>query len=160
MKTLLAISVFIFTISINAQFKEQLNKKVDIRNSISNNQPSGFFLDFINPENFSMSHSFSASYSAFSGHAVSLGVYTNSMKYKFNDKMNIEVDASLVNSPYNTLGDAFTNNINGFYISRAELNYAPSENMEIKLQFFNSPLGNNSYRSYGSYGNYGSPFLW
>lgn len=157
MKLLPVILLLIITVTLNAQFKEDLNKKVDIRNSITNYQPSEFFLSFINPDNFSMSHSFSISYSAFSGQGVSLGVYTNSMKYKFSENMNLEVDASLVNSPYNTLGDAFTNDINGLYISRAELNYAPMENMEIKLQFFNSPLQRSPYRSYGSYG---SPFMW
>jgi len=134
-----------------AQFREQTEKPVDIKRSIFNGSPSGLFTNFFNPANFSMSHSVSMSYSAFGGQGVALGVYTNSMAYKLAENVNVEVDASIVNSPYNSFGNNFTDQINGIYLSRAEINYTPSENMFISLQYRGSPVGYSPYYYGGSF---------
>lgn len=157
MKNLYLLLVLMFILNINAQFKEELNKPVDIRSGVTNNQPSQFFLNFLDMSKFEMHHSFSLSYSAMGSQGLSLGVYTNSMSYKFNDKLNLKVDASLVNSPYNTLGDEFTNKLNGLYISKAELNFNPTEDMHLTIQYFHPPNGLGSYYGYGYRNN---PFLW
>lgn len=132
-----------------AQFKEELNKPIDIKKGILSESPSPSLLGFFNPNNFSMHHSFSMSYSAFGNNGVALGVYTNSMAYQFSEKLNVEVDASLVNSPYSSFGNGFADQINGIYLSRAQINYKPSENTFIMLQFRNEPY---NYSPYGYYG--------
>ncbi len=144
--------IYIFlalAVALSAQFKEELDKPVDIKKGILNGAPSTSLFGFINPNNFSMSHSVSMSYTAMGNHGIALGVYTNSMAYKFNDQFNIEVDASLVNSPYSSFGNDYADQINGVYLSRAQLNYKPTENTFIMLQFRNSPAG---YSPYGYYG--------
>ena len=135
-------------LTINAQFKEELSKPVDVRSGITNNQPSSFFTDFFNSADITMKHSFSLSYSAFGNQGVSLGVYTNTLGIKFSDNLNLEVDASLINSPYNTLGEKFTDGINGLYISRAELNYKIADNMHLELQYFHAPVMMTGYYGY------------
>jgi hypothetical protein len=132
------------------QFREEYEKPKDIKGGIINDTPPSLMLGFFNPQNFSMNHSFSLSYSAFSGQGVSLGVYTNRMMYKFSEDLDIQVDASLVTSPYNTFGDNFTDQISGIYLSRAQLNYKPSENTNISLQFRQVP--------YSYYDNFGGSF--
>ena len=130
------------------QFREEYEKPKDIKGGIINDTPPSLMLGFFNPQNFSMNHSFSLSYSAFSGQGVSLGVYTNRMMYKFSEDFDIQVDASMVTSPYNTFGDNFTDQISGIYLSRAQVNYRPSENTSISLQFRQVPYGySNNYRS-------------
>ena len=136
--------LFILLISAGisfGQFKEELEKPKDIRGGIINNTPPSLILGFFNPENFTMNHSFNLSYTAFGNQGVSLGVYTNSMFYKINEDLDIQVDASLVTSPYNTFGNNFSDQISGFYLSRAELNYRPTENSRISIQFRQMPYG-------------------
>ncbi|MFO7445393.1 MAG: hypothetical protein R6W90_03460 [Ignavibacteriaceae bacterium] len=108
---------------------------------------------FLNSENFSMDHSFSMSYSASGREGLALGVYTNSMMYRFTNNLNVQVDASFVNSPYSTLGDDFQKSINGVYISKAAVNYKPWDDVFITLQYRNMP--SYTYDPYSYYGRYG-----
>ena len=125
----------------------------DIREGIISHNSNPLF-GFLNSENFSMKHSFSMSYSAFGNEGLALGVYTNSMMYRFSDNLNVQLDASIINSPYSTLGKDFQNNINGFYISRAAVNYKPWDDVSISLQYRNLP--GYFYNPYYSYGRFGS----
>ncbi|MFZ1288819.1 MAG: hypothetical protein WAR79_01920 [Melioribacteraceae bacterium] len=144
----LIIIIAVFTSSLQfAQFKGDESKPINIKGGILSDNPVSSLFSFINPENFSMNHSFGISYSSFGDNGLVLGVYTNHLAYEFSDKFNFELDASLVNSPYNTLGDSFTKSINGFYIDKARINYNPSKDFNISLMFSNSPLG--YYNNYG-----------
>ena len=133
---LLFISVLCF-----GQFKDDPSKTINIRDGILSDNPVGSLFSFIDPSKFSMGHSFEMSYSSFGNNGLAMGVYTNHLAYAFNEQLNIEVDASLVNTPYNTLGDNFTNSINGVYLDNARINYRPSDKVNISLQFSNSPYG-------------------
>ena len=77
---------------------------------------------------------------------MALGIYTNRLSYTFSEEFNLELNTSFVNSPYNTLGENFTRSLNGIYIDRARINYNPSKDFNISLQFSNSP-----YRYYNRY---------
>jgi hypothetical protein len=46
-----------------------------------------------------------------------------------------------VNSPFNSFSKEFSNQLNGLYLSRAQINYKPSENTSIILQFRSIPGG-------------------
>ncbi|GMU94697.1 MAG: hypothetical protein HZC46_03550 [Ignavibacterium album] len=155
MKKLILVLTLITSVSF-AQFKESGFQTEAPRDGIYN-KSSNFLFDFLNSENFSMKHSFSMSYSAFAGQGIALGVYTNSMMYKFSDNLNVQLDASIVNSPYSTFGKDFQNSLNGLYISRAAVNYKPWNDVYITLQYRSVPyLFNNPYNGYRNY--YYSPF--
>ena len=79
-----------------------------------------------------------------------LGSYTGSMFYKLSDNLDIAVDASLVTSPYSSLGNEYSKSINGIYITRAQINYNISKDTRITLQYFN-PVGG-LISSYGYWG--------
>ena len=130
---------FVLGVLVNAQYKDEADNSKYIRDGFLAPAPSTNILGFINPDNFSMDQSISMSYSAFSGQGVAMGVYTNRMTYAFNNRFNVELDASIVNSPYNTLGENFTNNLNGIYLSKAALNYKPTDNTYISVQFRQMP---------------------
>ena len=149
---------YIFTlllfISISfAQFKEDVDKSELIKNSLYTEGPSGFFTNFLSSENFQMKHTLSMSYTAGGGQGVALGIYTNSMMFKIADNIDLQVDASFVNSPYNSLGKEFTDGINGVYISNARLDYKISDKTSLTLQYRNLPY-NYGYR-YGYGYDYG-----
>ena len=149
--------LFIFTSGLMfGQFKGQAEKPLNISGAILSDNPISSLFSFIDPSKFSMNHSVSMSYSSFGSNGMALGVYTNQIAYQFNDKLNIEIETSLVNTPYNSFGQAFTKSINGIYLNKAQINYRPTKDMSFSLRFSNMPF--NSYNRYSNYGYGYSPF--
>ncbi len=146
MKKLIMTFVVILSITAFAQFKGSNFPTSDVRDGIIAQSSSSLF-GFINPQNFKMNQSYSMSYSTFGGQGLALGVYTNDMSYKFNDQLNVELAASVVQTPYSTLGSQFNKSINGVYINRAAINYKPWKDFSISLQYSNLPYGGYGYYS-------------
>ncbi len=147
--------LFVFVLSVtNAQFRDELNNKPDIRSGIVKNNSYGSLFGFFNPNNFKMNHAFDLSYTTFGGAGLAMGVYTNSMFYQFTDNLNLQADISIVNSPYNSFDKDFSKRVNGVYLSKMQMNYKPTENMTIMFQYRNIPIGFYSPNYYGGY----SPF--
>ncbi len=155
MKRLVLTLFVLISISAAAQFKEPPFKTETPKDGITSKTPN-MFLGFINMDNFSMHHSFGLSYSTFGGNGVSLATYTNSMMYRFSDFMSLQLDASIVTSPYNSFGKDFQNSLQGIYISRAAFNYRPWEDVSISLQYRAYP--NFFFDPYYRYGYYGNSF--
>lgn len=146
LKKLVYISLLFSSLSFS-QYKDKDLSPV-VSNGITNYSPSGFLTDFFNPNNFQMHHSVGMSYSSFGGNGLILNTYTNSMAYQFSENLNVEVDASIVASPYSSLGRAHQNSINGIYLSRAQLNYSPVKSMYLTIQYHNPPPGSYYNRGY------------
>lgn len=116
------------------------------------------------PEHFRMSHTYEMSFGSFGGQTSSLGMYTNTMMFQFNQKLAARVDMAFAHSPFgngmnNPLGpDADRGRV---FLRNAEIAYRPSENMRLHLAFRQSPYGGymNPYGYYGNpYYGYGSSF--
>jgi len=152
LKKFVIISLLFSTLSL-AQFKNK-DLTPSIMDGITNYSPSGFLSNFLNPSNFQMNHSVDISYSAFGGNGVALSTYTNSMAFRLSENLNLEVDASLVASPYSSFGEEHQKSINGIYLSRAQLNYKISNNSNLVIQFVNPPPETYYFNNY----NYYSPF--
>lgn len=155
MKKYVLFGIIVFAVSINAQFKDPGFTTESPQNGITNNS-SGSLLGFLNTNNFSMHHSFGISYLSTGGQGLSLASYTNSMMYKFSDKMNVQLDASFITSPYSSLGKDFQNSLQGIYISKAAFNYKPWDDVYISVQYRSYP--NYFYNPYNRYGSFGSSF--
>lgn len=139
------------TLTAYPQFKDSGFKDYTVKDGIIDQSAGNNFLGFINPDNFFMHHSFEMSYSAFANQGVALGMYTNSMMYKFAKNLNMQLDVSVVNSPYSTLGKNFQDNINGIYISNAAINYKPWNNFSVHLQYSNLPYSSYYYSPFYSF---------
>lgn len=154
--------VIVLFASVNyAQFKDPAFPTSNIKDGIVD-YSAGSLFGFLNSENFSMHHSLSMSYSAFAGQGVALGMYTNSMMYRFSEDFNVQLDASIVHSPYSTFGKEFQNDLSGIYISRAAVNYRPWKDFRVTLQYNQYP-GSYYYSPFSGYYNRGlfdsySPF--
>jgi len=157
MKKILTISIFlIITTSLFSQFRDRPVDDFDIKEGILDKSSSGLLLGLFDPSKFQMSHSFGMSYSTFANNSVTLGTYTNSMFYQFSDKLDVRVDATLTTTPYNSFGQDFADQINGFRISNAEINYRPTEDMFIRVQYNSYPnyYMNPYYNRYSPYRGY------
>src|SRR3990172_118684 len=93
----------------SAQFKPTVQSRERVTGSLLRPDDGGFLFGLFNPNNFSMQHSFSLSYLTGGGQGLSMGVYTNSMMYRFTDDLDVRADISLMASPYNTLGKQYQN---------------------------------------------------
>ena len=138
LKTIILLSVL--SITAYGQFKDPGFPTESVKDGIISNSSSSFF-GLFNPENFKMNHSIGVSYSAFGNDGLALSTYTNSMFFKFADNLHFQMDASIVQTPYSTLGKDFENSINGIYLSRASLNYRPWKDFQVSLSYRNMPGG-------------------
>lgn len=134
-----------------AQFKPKAADQPKVSDSFIQPQSANDWFNLFNPNNLQMRHSYSASYTASDGMGIALQRYTNTLSYQFLPNLDAHVDLSLQNSPYSTFDYRLQNQFNRASLSRAEINYRPTENMIIRLQYREMP-----YSSVG-YG-YGRPF--
>ncbi len=127
------------------QFKSQADQPSASENLIRPLSSINSFLGLLNPDNFSMHHSFSYSYLSGGGMGLSLASYTNTMLYRFSDPLNVRFDVTMQATPLGT-SSPYQNSLNGIYLSRAELNYRPWQNVFIRLEYNHLPAG--FYQSY------------
>jgi hypothetical protein len=93
---------------------------------------SGLVFGFINPEKFSMHHSFSMGYmSAGQYGSMMVNSYMNTINYQISDPLFLRLNVGIMNSPYNSFQNSALNNTQFF--GGAELFYRPSENSLIRL---------------------------
>lgn len=113
------------------------------------------------PQHFRMSHTYEFSTGSFGGNSGSLGMYTNTMMWQFNEKLAARVDLSYAHEPFggNLLSNSGGQGVGGgqFFLRNAELAYKPSENVMLHFSVRQSPYGAymNPYGYYGHYGHYG-----
>jgi hypothetical protein len=133
------LAVMLCFTTASAQFKTSIEPRSTVAESILKSDDGGFLFGLFNPNNFSMHHSFSLSYQTFGGQGLSMGMYTNSMAYKFSDDLDVNADISLMASPYNTLGKQYQSSLSGLFLNRAQLNYRPWKNALFQIQFQQVP---------------------
>lgn len=140
MKKLLVLMIVALIGTGYSQFRQDGLSTEHISDGIINHDQGTALLGFLNSNNFQMHHSYDVSYSTFGSNSLALTTYTNSMFYQFSNNLNVQLDASVVYSPYNSLGKNFTNSINGVYLSRAAINYRPWKDVFITVQYRNLPV--------------------
>lgn len=152
MKKLLILTLLIIANLSYAQFKTGENKDIPATKNSNN-----LILGFINPNNFSMRHSFNVSMMTTPYGNVSVTSYINSLNYRISDKLDINADIKFQYSPYasSPLGSSYSNklqqDLSGISLSRASLNYRISDNAFINLQYRNLDEGdyfNNFYNPF------------
>jgi hypothetical protein len=143
----------------SAQFKSTIDPRPTVTESILRTGDGNFLSGLFDANRFNMHHSFSLSYATFGGQGMSLGVYTNSMQYKFSDDLDVQTDISLMTSPFNSLGKDAQSSLNGLFLNRAELNYRPWKNTLFQISYRQYPstywLGGYGYGVGGYHSMYG-----
>ena len=140
--SMFAVAIALMQISAYAQFKSQTEQQPAPSQTLVHPQVGlGGLLGFFNPDRFSMHHSFSASYFSTGGRGLSLTSYTNSTFYQIADPLNLRFDITLQGSPFGQYGYSKQSDFSKLYLSRAELNYRPWENLSIKVEYNQLPFG-------------------
>lgn len=153
-KKLLLILVLVTAFATFAQYKDTGIEPPSVKEGIVT-ENSNSVLGFLNSNDFIMRHSFSLNYTTFAGQSISMTSYTNSMFYRLMNNLNVQLDVSVLYSPYSTLGNQFQKDVSGVYISNAAINYYPWKDFSVHLQYSAMPYG---YGFYNPYYGYGNPF--
>ncbi len=126
-----------------AQFKE-IPKETQTKLKSNN-----LIFGFINPKNFSFTHTINMSFITSGDASASITSYTGSLSYKILDNLKLSADVTMQYSPYATLGSSnpllnkdFQNSLNGIYLSRVSLDYRPFKNVFINIQYVNNKNNN------------------
>ncbi len=134
-----------------AQLKSQVQQESQISvTRFGDTSPLAFMFGWFDPEKFTMRHTVDMTLTTFGGQSLSLGSYTNSMRYAFADNLNARADVSFSFSPYSSLPQLNKSDFSKVYLSRAEVNYKPWENTYISLSYRQMPYGNYYYSPFSS----------
>ena len=157
MRQSLFVLCLIFTLGVTVPAEGQLRSDTaleEARVRLYDYGQTGFSLNrLFDPLHFRMSHSLEFSSGSYGGSASSMGMYTNTMMWQFNQKLAARLDVAMSYSPFSDerLQGVTGNNSGRVFIRNAEIAFRPTENSRIHLSFQQSPYG--QYASpYGQYG--------
>lgn len=92
----------------------------------------------LDPNKFSMSHSYSLSFTTFGGNSYNYGLYLNTMKYRLADPLTMYMQIGFQHQPFGSgLGNGPLNN--EIFISGAGMEYKPSENFKVQFRYSQRP---------------------
>jgi hypothetical protein len=109
-----------------------------------------FLSGLLDPARFSMHQSVSMSYVSSSLGGVGLSMFTNTFAYRPSSDLYISADVSMVYSPFNTIGSAFGNSMNGLYLTNAQIDWKLSDNTFLRVEYDGGP-GAGMYGGYSPY---------
>jgi hypothetical protein len=150
MKSIIVAALLMWILPASAQFKPNGDPEPTVAESLVHPSAGlGSLFGFLNSDNFRMNHSVSMSYLSTNAGGLSLASYTNTMLLKLADPLHLRVDLTLQGSPFgNSLG-LQQSELSGFFLSNAELNYHPSENMFIDVRYGQLPAYGYGYSPLG-----------
>lgn len=146
MRTTLALIVLMVTLALpaSAQFRETVPGAPASSRLYNATGAAGSVLNKIfHPSVFQMSHSFEMSAGSFGGRGYSMGMYTNSLAWQFNDKLAARVDVSVAYSPVHKAATAlgFQDNKPKVFLRNADIAWRPSKKFQLHLQVRQNPYG-------------------
>lgn len=140
----------ILPLSAQAQFRGEEPGLPSVREGVYRNNGSNNIFGFFNPDNLEMRHSLAVSYGSYGDQGLGLTMYTNSLRYRISEPLSVRADISMMFSPFGSLGSQMRQDLSGIFLRRASVDYRPTKDMHISLQYRNDP-----YSLYGRHSPYG-----
>lgn len=122
-----------------AQLKQ--DTKLNVAKSLVQPQPQGLLsLIGLDPSKFSMHHSYSFTVGSIGGETYNQGLYLNTMRYRFADPLSMYLQVGFQHQPFANQASRF-NQGNNVFVSGAGVQYEPSDNFKVQLEFSQRPVG-------------------
>ncbi len=139
-----------------AQFRGEEPRRPPVTDGVYQGSGGNAILGFFHPENLQMRHSLSLSYGMMGDQGLGVSMYTNSLRYRISEPLSVRADISMMFSPFGSASQTFKNDLSGIFLRRASIDYQPSKDMKISLQYRTYPYGTYfpSRSAYGGYGMY------
>ncbi len=106
----------------------------DLNPAKQSNQGTGFLNSIMNPNRYTLNQSVSFSTTSGSGFSSSVGMFSNYLNYRINDKLNFNAGIHLIKPTYSGFPGAPEKPVVNFDF---HLNYDYSENFKFQLHFVN-----------------------
>lgn len=134
----LIVSVSLFPTLLFAQLKKDTNMNMAQALTQPTKMQSIVGLLGLNPNKFSMSHSYSLEFTSFGGQAFNRGLYLNTMQYQFSDPITMYLQIGMQHQPF---GSQVENSPyqSKVFVSGAGLQYKPSDNFKVQLEYSEQP---------------------
>ncbi len=128
-----------------AQFRTQPS----IKSALTS--PAAALGGILNPNKFSMQHSFSVGFMTYGGgNNLMMNSYVNTINYQFNNNLLLRLNLGLFSTPYNTITPNYQQNTTQFF-GGAELIYRPNDKMQLYIGINKGPQLRQSYYPGGFY---------
>ena len=141
MKRYSAILLFCFLLPVVAFPQTRKDANVDMAKALR--RPGGVQgivgLLGLDPNKFSMSHSYTLSFASVGGHAINQGLYLNTMTYRLSNPLTMYLQVGLQHQLSGSQPEGSNLARNQLFISRAGFEYKPSENMKLQFEFSQTP---------------------
>ena len=147
------ICLFVFAIALPTLSFAQLKEQTDVNMAQALKSPGKLdglvSLIGLNPNNFSMSHSYSLSVGSIGGHGFNQRLYLNTMSYRLsNVAMYLQMGVS--HQPFGSPGDDLYQSRAQAFVAGAGIAYKLSENTALQLEFRQMPASQYYYSPYSS----------
>ena len=154
---IISLATIVLSLTAFGQFKPNPQLSPTVGESMVRPDDGNLLFGWLDLSRLTMHNSYSLSYTTSGGKGLSLGALTSSLAYQISNPLAVRFDVSLIHSPYNNLGGNFANNIAGIYLTRAQLDYRPSPNTLLQVQFRQLPpmYWMNGYDRFGFMPDYG-----
>ena len=138
MKKHLILLCFSLPALVLGQFRGQEPRPPSLSEQVGPVSPSLLF-GIIDPSRFSMSHTISMGYMSIGREGVGMSSYTNSIRYQVSDPLSVRADVAMMYSPFGSLSSKLNNSFSGIFLERAQIDYRPTKDFGISLQFRQLP---------------------
>jgi len=127
-------------------------QKIKYTSALKEGMPAGKRFLGLDLNKVQMSHSYSMAFASAGGSSFTQGMYLNNISYKLNSPITLQLEWGVLQQP---LQSSAGNNLfsNGFFVSKAGMEYAPNENFKIGIQYSTYPQSRYD-RRYSRYRNY------
>jgi len=102
-------------------------------------KPSGFLNTLIDPAKFEMSHSYSLSYLSSGDQSTNVGLYLNTMTYRFSDPLLMQLRIGYMHQPLGGNHHTLSSQQGTVFLQGAHLLYRPGKNMLISIDYESYP---------------------
>jgi len=103
---------------------------------------SGVSLSLLDPSRMTVSHNIQMGYSSFSGGSMMQSLYATTIGYRLSDPLSLSITLGLTNNRFSAGGSPTTFNS---LVGGARLDYNPTQDIHLRLQFSRAP---GFYQSY------------
>ncbi|MBN2105437.1 hypothetical protein JW835_15465 [bacterium] len=132
--------LMILLISLSVFSQDLTDKKSVFKPSELVQKPSGFLNYLIDPAKFEMSHSYSLSYLSSGDRSTNVGLYLNTMTYRFSDPLLMQLRIGYMHQPFGGDRSTLSSQQGNFFLQGAHLLYRPTKNMIISFDYESYPF--------------------
>lgn len=136
---LILLSLLLLPLVAQSQFRGEEPGMPSVREGVYRSSGSNNILGFFNPDNFEMRHSVSVQYGSFGDQGLGMSMYTNSLRYRISEPLSVRADIAMMFTPFGSLGSQMQQDLSGIFLRRASVDYRPTKDMHISLQYRNDP---------------------